>query len=316
MGNLTVQKRSLPSTPGRHELLGCPVQCNCLCHTLGPQPPEDWDRARHAVFNHIYVAEPHKSMCRLLLNTAGKRTISTPQMVQPDSGTLPHSFPPSRLRSLSFFYGRPQLLLSKYLLLVYLCCSGLWGSWDPRSYSEYQKGGVEVVLPGSVPGAGSEHGGGTKPCQLVTHLCPVQVLAPVPVKRAVGALCLQEDAAACTPEFSVWPPSPVTHTGSVQNLCLKTLDVKKGRAEADRETEIGPWRRRRNEPLFCTKLSARYPKIPSGREEKTWPEHPVASWDSHFSLSLTLSPGSALSPAGENLTLPRLALSIRLCMMS
>lgn len=159
-------------------------------------------------------------------------------------------------------------------------------------------------MSGSAPSAGSEHRGGTKLCRsgsVITHLCPVQVLAPVPVKGG-GALRLQEDAAACAPEFSVWPPSPVTHTGSVQNLCLKTLDVKKGRAEADRTTEIGPWRQRRSEPFFCTKLSARDPKIPGRREEKIWPEHPAASWDSHCSLSLTLSPGRALSPAGENLS--------------
>lgn len=83
-----------------------------------------------------------------------------------------------------------------------------------------------------------------------------------------GAFCLQEDAVACSPESSLWPPSPVTHTGSVQNLCLKTLDVKKGRAEADRTTEIGPWRRRRSEPFFCTKLSARDPNTRAGERRR------------------------------------------------
>lgn len=97
---------------------------------------------------------------------------------------------------------------------------------------------------------------------------------PCPCQRG-GALRLQEDATACVPEFSVWPPSPVTHTRSVQNLCLKTLDVKKGRAEADCTTEIGLWRWRRSGPFFCTKLSARDPKNMGGREEKTWPDHQV-----------------------------------------
>lgn len=81
-----------------------------------------------------------------------------------------------------------------------------------------------------------------------------------PSKGRCSPVCMQRDSRACTPEFSMWPHSPVTHTGSVQNLCLKMLNVKKGRAEADSATEIGPWRRRRSKAFFCTKLSARDPK--------------------------------------------------------
>lgn len=58
----------------------------------------------------------------------------------------------------------------------------------------------------------------------------------------------------------MWPPSPVTHAGSVRNLCLKMLNVKKGRAEAGSTTEIGLWRQRRSKSSFCTKLSAKDPK--------------------------------------------------------
>lgn len=112
---------------------------------------------------------------------------------------------------------------------------------------------------------------------------------------------LQEDAAACAPEFYVWPHSPVTHAGSVQNLCLKTLNVKKGRAEADSTTEIGLWSRRRNEPFFCTKLSARDPKTWAGERRRRGDvaAHHVSSPHSNVSLSLTLSLGLALSPAGR-----------------
>lgn len=85
------------------------------------------------------------------------------------------------------------------------------------------------------------------------------LLSLSPTKGAVLS-SLQEDSPACTPEFSMWPPSPVTHAGSVRNLCLKMLNVKKGRAEADSTTEIGPWRQRRSKSSFCTKLSAKDPK--------------------------------------------------------
>lgn len=122
------------------------------------------------------------------------------------------------------------------------------------------------------------------------------LLSLSPVKGAVLS-SLQEDSRVCTPEFSMWPPSPVTHTGSVRNLCLKMLNVKKGRAEADSTTEIGPWRQRRSKSFFCTKLSARDPKTwwERGEDVACTPCH-VSSWHSHFSFSLTLSLGRAPSP--------------------
>lgn len=121
---------------------------------------------------------------------AGKWSISTPQMVRLDSGTLPHIF--GTLLPVSVHV----LFLSQGVALtmgIFASCLP-WLQWTlrvlgPQSLQLVSERGCQ----GGVVGECSQRWLRTErwwdKAMTVTHLCPGQVLAPVPVKGAVLSAC-------------------------------------------------------------------------------------------------------------------------------